>query len=276
MDYYAYETDAAMDAPGIKPDAGGPPQSDKPRKMPQETLNEFWDGLITKTPGKVFQIFPRSLYSNLMPPVKADGAASRARAPAAYEVAAAECKRKVDRAVRECRRTNEKFTDPDFDIESDMQRNCLSGLSVPGAEPSPSNGPVGSGRLRNALSTLVASKVLGVNSSVSMDVTALQNALEDSDSDSEDDAMYPATVHRVDYIFEDPAFIVDGYSTSDVQQGANGDCWWIAAVATLCSMPELMEKVCVARDAECGVYGFVFYRDGEWISTLVDDNLYMR
>jgi hypothetical protein len=31
----------------------------------------------------------------------------------------------------------------------------------------------------------------------------------------------------------------------------------------------------VARDENCGVYGFVFYRDGEWISTVVDDNLYL-
>jgi hypothetical protein len=36
-----------------------------------------------------------------------------------------------------------------------------------------------------------------------------------------------------------------------------------------------MEKICVARDEECGVYGFVFYRDGGWISTVVDDNLYL-
>lgn len=34
-----------------------------------------------------------------------------------------------------------------------------------------------------------------------------------------------------------------------------------------------MDRICVARDEECGVYGFVFYRDGEWISTVVDDNL---
>jgi hypothetical protein len=36
-----------------------------------------------------------------------------------------------------------------------------------------------------------------------------------------------------------------------------------------------MHKICVARDEECGVYGFVFYRDGEWIWTVVDDNLYL-
>ena len=37
-----------------------------------------------------------------------------------------------------------------------------------------------------------------------------------------------------------------------------------------------MDKVCVARDEECGVYGFVFHRDGDWISTVVDDNLFLR
>jgi hypothetical protein len=37
-----------------------------------------------------------------------------------------------------------------------------------------------------------------------------------------------------------------------------------------------MHKVCVERNEECGVYGFVFYRDGEWTWTVVDDNLYLR
>lgn len=58
-------------------------------------------------------------------------------------------------------------------------------------------------------------------------------------------------------------------------QGANGDCWFIAAVATICSNPNLIQKVCVERDEECGVYGFIFYRDDEWISTVVDDNLFL-
>jgi hypothetical protein len=36
-----------------------------------------------------------------------------------------------------------------------------------------------------------------------------------------------------------------------------------------------MQKVCVAMDEECGVYGFVFFRDGEWIYVVIDDNLYL-
>lgn len=86
----------------------------------------------------------------------------------------------------------------------------------------------------------------------------------------------PQSVHRIDWIFEKPSFTVDGFDCSDVQQGQNGDCWFIAAVAAICSNPSLMHKICVERDEECGVYGFVFYRDGEWIWTVVDDNLYLN
>src|SRR5436853_273637 len=46
-----------------------------------------------------------------------------------YETAAAECRKKVQRIVAECHRTNEKFTDPDFDIEGDFGcGDCLHGL----------------------------------------------------------------------------------------------------------------------------------------------------
>lgn len=266
--------------PSVASILGDSPDGSKPRKLPQDSLNEFWDGLITKTPGKVFQIFPQSLYANLLPPSGPEGVASTKGAVASYEEAARECKEKVKRIVRECQRTNEKFTDLDFNIENDWKRNCLTGLQIPtnpeSGGPQGGRGAVGARSLRDALRTLVQSKVLGLDSCLALDVSALQDALDDDDDDSDDGQMYPATVHRADYIFDDPAFLVDGFSSSDVQQGADGDCWWVAAVATLCSMPELMEKVCVERDAECGVYGFVFYRDGEWISTVVDDNLYLK
>lgn len=30
------------------------------------------------------------------------------------------------------------------------------------------------------------------------------------------------------------------------------------------------------QNEECGVYGFVFHRDGEWVPTVIDDNLYLN
>src|SRR6266480_256043 len=205
----------------------------KLRKMPQDSLNEFWNGLITKTPGKVFQIFPQSLYANLLPPSRPEGVASTQRAVASYEEAARECKEKVKRIIRECQRTNQKFTDPDFNIENDWKKNCLYGLQIPVDSGSDvaggGRGAVGAKSLRNAFQTLMQSKIL-MDSVLTLDVSALQDALVDDDSDSDDGEMSPATVHRVDYIFDNPSFLVDGYSSSDVRQGGNRDCWWVAAV----------------------------------------------
>lgn len=81
---------------------------------------------------------------------------------------------------------------------------------------------------------------------------------------------------RVTDIFEKPAFFIDGVSANDVRQGYVGDCWFIAAIAAMTGQKDLIERVCVARDEKVGVYGFVFFRDGEWISEVVDDHLALK
>lgn len=128
-------------------------------------------------------------------------------------------------------------------------------------------------QLSSALSVLAESKLL-VPSSVGIDLEAVAKVLDYQEPTNRGGG--PGSIHRVDWIFENPSFTVDGFDSTDVKQGYIGDCWFIAAVATICSNPTLMDKVCVARDEECGVYGFVFYRDGEWIGTVVDDNLYLK
>lgn len=158
-------------------------------------LSAFWDKFHAKHPGKVTSIFPRSLYQNVLPPVDQRGARSARNAAESYEAAATECREAIARIRRECIRTNEKFTDPDFDIEGDgFYRNCLQGLVRP----------------------------------------------EDSTTDDEDDDMPgPGTVKRLDWIFETPQFTIKGYSSSDIQQGSDGDCWWLAAIATIAHRKDL-------------------------------------
>lgn len=43
-------------------------------------------------------------------------------------------------------------------------------------------------------------------------------------------------------------------------QGSLGDCWLLAALATLAVNEDLLKKVSVIQHTEIGVYGFVFYR----------------
>jgi hypothetical protein len=221
-------------------------------RTPQGHVNTFWSKFSRRRPSKVTSIFPRLLYASLLP-VHPDprGASSARNAAESYDIAAKECRDKVRRIREECERTNEKFTDPDFDIESDFdvrKGNCLFGLSLQPVHQPP----------RRA-SPSPRSMSPGAMSAASLRPQRLP----------------PGSVHRLDWIFRNPQFTVNGYSHTDVRQGDVGDCWWLAAISTIAHRKDLMDKICVARDEECGVYGFVFQRDGEWISTIVDDNLYL-
>jgi hypothetical protein len=86
----------------------------------------------------------------------------------------------------------------------------------------------------------------------------------------------PPWIKRVEDIFDDPQFYIDGPTAADVHQGNAGTCWFLASLMAVTAKRELMEKVCVARDEKVGVYGFVFYRDGEWVHEVIDDKLYIR
>lgn len=77
-------------------------------------------------------------------------------------------------------------------------------------------------------------------------------------------------------IFEKPQFFIDGASATDVHQGASGDCWFLAALMAVSAKPSLIDRLCIARNEKVGVYGFVFYRDGEWVYEVIDDKLFLR
>ena len=77
-------------------------------------------------------------------------------------------------------------------------------------------------------------------------------------------------------IFSKPQFYIDGASAGDVKQGACNDCWLLSAICAVSNKKDLIDRVCVARDEIVGVYGFVFYRDGEWFHTVIDDKLYLH
>lgn len=83
--------------------------------------------------------------------------------------------------------------------------------------------------------------------------------------------LLPRSAKRVPEIFTKPRFYINGPTANDVKQGNDGDCWLMAALCALSFKEGLIEKLCVAHDQDVGVYGFVFYRDGEWISEIVDD-----
>ncbi|KAI1739781.1 hypothetical protein F4680DRAFT_135472 [Xylaria scruposa] len=84
----------------------------------------------------------------------------------------------------------------------------------------------------------------------------------------------PKAVKRVHEIFEKPTFLKD-IDGADIKQGGLGDCWFIASLSALANVDDAVKRVCVEYDTRVGIYGFVFYRDGEWIYSIVDDKLYL-
>ncbi|KAG7091306.1 hypothetical protein E1B28_010352 [Marasmius oreades] len=84
----------------------------------------------------------------------------------------------------------------------------------------------------------------------------------------------PSDVQRVTDIFPNPQFFIDGANSNDLVQGAIGNCWFVSALATMSTAEGLIERFCVARDEQVGVYGFIFFRDSSWETVIIDDLLF--
>ncbi|KAL1891445.1 hypothetical protein Sste5346_007709 [Sporothrix stenoceras] len=242
-----------------RPAAGSLPRLRPPRRAsvhraPQEVIDDFWAEFQSKRPGKATSIIPQRAYADKAARrIAAQAASGSQSTTASYAEAAAQCRAKVAHIVKECRRVNQKYRDPHFDLELDLQldrRDCLESLSnVCGIDYGPSSGR-GRGRRNPSAAPPPPPPYIAPS-------------------------FNPQAVKRVDDIFDHPEFFIDGPTANDVRQGRDGDCWLMAALCTLSNKPGLIERVCLAHDAAVGVYGFVFHRDGEWFSEIIDDKLYL-
>ncbi|OAX81293.1 hypothetical protein ACJ72_04370 [Emergomyces africanus] len=105
------------------------PMTLKDKAPPQKLVDTFWKSFNSKFPGRVLKSLPQRPGKTTSQPVS--NIAHGEAALGSYNRAKEECEHAVNRIVKQCLRINQKYTDPHFNIETDLKsgrRNCLDGL----------------------------------------------------------------------------------------------------------------------------------------------------
>lgn len=196
--------------PPAPPHISGNTKAKRKKKLPpQETINKIWSHFSASNFSRVTKIIPSVTNIPLDPfKVSTENPPPNNLVSEDFERAVQECRIKVKKLIKECKRVNMRYRDPSFDIDWDLKWEkgfCLNGLEESKFEVS--------GR-------------------------AFANP----------NSIVPKAVKRVHEIYECPTFLKKKVSPTDVKQGSLGDCWLMASLTALANMVVGIQRICVEYD----------------------------
>lgn len=120
-------------SPDQAPETNQIPPLPKIRAKPpsQKTIDGFWKNFSNTNPSKALAVLPNNPYARIKAVKVSKSAGEGEPTVKTYEQARDDCVRDVNRIIKECRRVNQKYRDPYFDLEIDLKvgkRDCLDGL----------------------------------------------------------------------------------------------------------------------------------------------------
>lgn len=242
--------------------------------------------------------------------------------PGSYDGARRACIHSFIAVVTQCRQNNEKFTDPEFDLQGDFRRDrdFVYGLPKPprpkrdsddwgclDEKPFDAPGSVhrihdvmegamfaegsgksnfekligeveeGVGEKRTSRRGVEALRIVGCILLAVLILLFLGQKLLTKPNTAT--GIFMAALSLAALLFPQRRHFrhpLPRFYSSEIQQSeVLGNCGFLSAVGSLAGHAGQLERVCVAWDQECAVYGFLYYRDGAWSHTLVDDYVYL-
>jgi len=78
---------------------------------------------------------------------------------------------------------------------------------------------------------------------------------------------------RASDLIENPGLFKSGPTVEDIKQGALGNCYLLSAISSLVEFPENLKNMFINKTMNrSGIYGLIFYINGEATPVIVDDH----